>query len=671
MINIDFEKELNTEQYAVVSAEAGPHLVLAGAGSGKTRTLVYRVAWLLAKNVSPEKILLVTFTNKASSEMIARVKSLLHLPQDQKLSLWAGTFHSLASRLLRIYGEAVGVPRDFSIMDEDDKKALLKNIIKEIFGSLDIKRLPSPSIVNEVISFASNSQITIAESLERKFPDWQPLQDYFEKIKVEFDKRKTAAKLLDFDDLLLYWYRLTEDPHVGQVLAKKWEHVLVDEYQDTNTLQAKIIFNLAKEHKNILVVGDDAQSIYSFRAANIQNIFDFPEVFANCQVHKLEINYRSTPEIVELANAVIASNTKQFAKNLQAVIPKYIKPELIAIKTNREEASFIADRIQGLLADGLEPSDIAVLFRATHHSQYLEMELNRRQIAYELRGGMKFFERAHVKDVLAWLRVLYNLHDEISWRRILQLYEGVGPAAAQKIYEAIVSQGNLELRTLNIRLSQSAQKSFSYITAALEKMLIRKDSNLLELLEIIIDEYTAYLKSTYTDFYDRMEDLEQLKLFASNYQDLNTFLTEITLQEQFAEVNSGNKRNNIVLSTVHQAKGLEWQAVFIMNLTDESFPHPMAVSEEEQEEERRLFYVAVTRAKKQLYLVYPMANLSFSGFKVLQPSEFLADLDGRLLNYNQLAKSTAWKSDGDVQYVAEFDDGVADSDGFLPDVSEW
>lgn len=668
MVNIDFKKELNDEQYAVVSAANGPHLVLAGAGSGKTRTLVYRVAWLLSKKIPAEKILLLTFTNKAANQMISRVKEILRWPEDKKLTLWAGTFHAVASRLLRIYGEAVGVPKDFTIIDEDDKKSLLKNIIKDFFGSLDLKRLPSPSVVNEIFSFATNSQITLEESLERKAPDWEPFLEYFEKIKAEYEKRKQLSKLLDFDDLLLYWYRLTEDSRVGQLLSMRWEHILVDEYQDTNTLQAKIIFNLAKHHKNILVVGDDAQSIYSFRAANIKNIFDFPEVFPNCQVYKLEINYRSTPEIVELANAVIASNTKQFAKNLQAVIPKYIKPELIAVKTNREEATFIADRIQGLLADGLEPREIAVLFRATHHSQYLEMELNRRQIAYELRGGMKFFERAHIKDVLSWLRIVYNLQDEVSWRRILQLYEGIGPASAQKIYEAITKHGSLELKSMNIQVAQGAQKSLSYISAVLDKILIRPDSTLAELLEVVIDEYSGYLKSSYTDYYDRLEDLEQLKVFAGNYQDLSTFLTEVSLQEQFAQVNNQEQKNNVVLSTVHQAKGLEWQAVFVMNLTDQSFPHPLAVSEEEQEEERRLFYVAVTRAKQQLYLVYPLADLSFSGFKVLQPSVFIAELDGRLMSYNQLAKSTAWQSDGDVQYVAEFDDS---GDGFLPDVSEW
>lgn len=668
MVKIDFQKELNDEQYAVVSAAQGPHLVLAGAGSGKTRTLVYRVAWLLSKGVSPEKILLLTFTNKAANEMIARVKELLHWPEDKKLTLWAGTFHAVASRLLRMYGEAVGVPKDFTIIDEDDKKSLLKNIIKEFFGAIDVKRLPSPSVVNEIFSFATNSQISLEESLERKAPDWEPFLEYFEKIKAEYEKRKQLSKLLDFDDLLLCWYRLSEDSSVGQLLSMKWEHVLVDEYQDTNTLQAKIIFNLAKHHKNILVVGDDAQSIYSFRAANIQNIFDFPEVFPNCQVHKLEINYRSTPEIVELANAVIASNTKQFAKNLQAVIPKYIKPELIAVKTNREEATFIADRIQGLLADGLEPKNIAVLFRATHHSQYLEMELNRRKIAYELRGGMKFFERAHVKDVLAWLKVVYNLQDEVSWRRILQLYEGIGPASAQKIYQAITKHGSLELKSINIQVAQGAQKSLSYISAVLDKILIRPDRSLPELLEIIIAEYSDYLKSSYTDYYERLEDLEQLKVFAGNYQDLSTFLTEVSLQEQFAQVNNQGQKNNVVLSTVHQAKGLEWESVFVMNLTEQSFPHPLAVSEEEQEEERRLFYVAVTRAKQQLYLVYPLADLSFSGFKMLQPSVFIAELDGRLMNYNQLAKSTAWHSDGDVQYVAELDDS---GDGFLPDVSEW
>lgn len=674
MVNIDFKNELNSAQYEVVTAGNGPHLVLAGAGSGKTRTLTYRVAWLLEQGIKPEKILLLTFTNKAANEMMDRVKKLVGLDRNSKLSLWGGTFHSVANRLLRIYGKHIGVAPDFAILDQEDKKTLLKNISKELFGNLPDKSKPSPAIISEVISFAVNSDIPIEDSLDAKFPEWLPIIQFFEKVLAEYKKRKKNNNLLDFDDLLLYWKELTEHPKIGPIMDAKWDYILVDEYQDTNTVQAEIIFNLAESHQNILVVGDDAQSIYSFRAADIRNILDFPKKFKKTKTHKLETNYRSTPEILNLANNVIAQNQNQFPKNLSAVLESYVKPELSAVRNNIEEAIMIADRIQGLMADGLEPNQIAILFRAAHHSQSLEMELNKRGIDYEMRGGLKFFERAHIKDVVAWLRILHNHKDEISWQRILQLYEGIGPATAQKIINQVAGLKDLEeLSAVKPSLSAKAGESWSETSELLNNLHRQKQKNIGELIKLVNDSYRDYLVEKYPDYYQRQDDLEQLAVFATVYDDLGSFLAEVSLQENFSVRQAQKQDNNsVVLSTVHQAKGLEWPAVFIMNLTNKSFPHPLAVTEHEQEEERRLLYVAITRAMKHLYLTYPMSVYRYDGQKSMQPSIFITDLDSNLLSHNELSRNITYASGEGVSYESDGDfEDHERSEGFLPDVDNW
>ncbi|MBT4849253.1 ATP-dependent helicase [Candidatus Parcubacteria bacterium] len=677
MIKIDFEKELNSAQHEVVTAGDGPHLVLAGAGSGKTRTLTYRVAWLLEQGIKPERILLLTFTNKAAAEMMERVKNLIGLQKDNKLSLWGGTFHSVGNRLLRIYGKHIGVEPGFAILDQEDKKTLLKNISKELFGNLPDKSKPSPAIISEVISFAINSGIKVEESLDAKFPEWLPIVEFFEKVLAEYKKRKQANSLLDFDDLLSFWKTLTEHPKIGPILDAKWDYILVDEYQDTNTVQAEIVYNLAESHQNILAVGDDAQSIYSFRAADIRNILDFPKKFKNAKTHKLETNYRSTPEILNLANNVISKNKKQFTKKLSAVLPSYTRPELSAVRNNIEEAIMITDRIQGLMADGLRPKQIAILFRAAHHSQSLEMELNKRGIDYEMRGGLKFFERAHIKDVAAWLRILYNHKDAISWQRVLQLYEGVGPATAKKIITETSQIKTLEeLPGVKPKLSEKATQSWNKVNEVLSSLFHQKQKNIGELIKAVNEKYRDYLIEKFPDHYQREDDLGQLAAFASSYDDLGSFLTEVSLQENFT-VRQAQKQDNdvVVLSTVHQSKGLEWPAVFIMNLTTQSFPHPLAVTEHEQEEERRLLYVAITRAMKHLYLTYPMSVYRFDGHKSMQPSIFISDIDGNLLNHNELSRNITYASGDGVSYESDgdFEDHEKNerSDGFLPDVDNW
>ncbi len=671
-MKIDFKKDLNKSQYDAVIAKSGPLLILAGAGSGKTRTLIYKVAWLILKGVNPNKILLVTFTNKAAQEMKKRSRKILGLKEKDKLPIWAGTFHSLANRLLRIYGKEIGIKNNFSILDSNDSKSLIKKISQNYFSSLAQNRRPSANIVRETISFSTNSGFTIEESLERKFGEWLPFLEIFEKIKIDYNKKKKLSNSLDFDDLLLYWEKLTINSKVSSILQKKWDYILVDEYQDTNYLQDQIIYNLSKKHNNIIVVGDDAQSIYSFRAANINNILNFPKIYNKCKLYKLEINYRSTPEILKLANHIIIDNKDQFPKKLEAVSDNFIKPKLLAAKNSIEEAIMIVDNIEELVRDGLDYKDIAVLFRAANHSQSLEMELNKKGISYEMRGGLKFFERAHIKDVIAYLRVLSNIHDESSWIRILQLYEGIGEVTIEKIFKEIVNCSNIEdILNLKINLSSKADKSWKEIIKLFVRLSKFNKKELIKILDFLIKEYMPYLKSKYPDYQQRSLDLDQLTIFLANHNDLDEFLAEVSLQESFnLKDKLSNKDNKLILSTIHQAKGLEWPAVFIINLNDKAFPNIRAIEQGGLEEERRLFYVAITRAQKNLYLTYSLASIRFDGYKNLQPSEFISSINNKLLNYNILAKSTYFtSSEDDVKYITDPD--LQDRNNFLPDIGDW
>ncbi len=654
MLKINFKKELNPEQYQVVSAGEGPHLVLAGAGSGKTRTLVYRVAWLLSQGVSPEKILLVTFTNKAAQEMMNRVRSLLMIPADDKLSLWGGTFHSLAHRLLRIYGQKIGLANNFTILDVEDSKTLIKGIAKEYFKNKEIKHKPAVNLLREAISFAVNSDISLEESINIKFPEWKASLDAFMEINKEYRQRKLKNKFLDFDDLLLYWKKLTLDTNLAKIFSKKWEYILVDEYQDTNSIQAEIVYNLARQHQNIIVVGDDAQSIYSFRAADIKNILKFPDLFPGCQIHKLETNYRSSREIVSLANNVIQDNQNQFFKNLTANKGGFVKPVLVATKSTSAEAYFVADQIEDLLKDGVEPRQIAVLFRAANHSQLLEMELNKRGIGYEMRGGFRFFERAHIKDVIAYLRIINNIKDEISWSRVLKLYAGIGSATVKKIYQQVSELDNLEdlLRT-NIDISASAKVSWDKFFQILKTLVQHQHDSPEKLLKLVIDFYVPYLRTEYTDYKQRRDDLNQLVFFISSYSNLDLFLAEVSLQEQFILDDTKDNTQKIILSTVHRAKGLEWDAVFILNLSNQGFPHPRCVEQADYEEERRLFYVAITRAKEYLFLSYPISIYKYGTYESLEPSDFIKNIDSNLLNYNELAHRAKESFQDGVEYIRD------------------
>lgn len=634
---INYQKELNSKQFEIIKNAKGPCLILAGAGSGKTRTLVYLTAYLLEHKIAPQNIMLVTFTNKASREMLNRVEVLL---QHHPKGLWGGTFHHLANIVLRRYALLAGYQNNFSILDNDDAKSFLKNCLGELH--IDIKKefFPKPDIIHSIISFSHNSLIPISDVITEKFSYLKPeIIPTIEKVSNYYHEKKKKMNVMDFDDLLYAWWHLMKNnPDTRQKLASQFYYVLVDEYQDTNTIQAQIIEMLSSYHNNVVVVGDDSQSIYSFRAANINNILDFPKKFENTKIFKLETNYRSTPEILELANQSIKNNKLQFEKNLKGVKKSMTKPALVALGDSYTQASFICQRILELQEEGVMLKQMAVLFRSAFQVLELELELNKRNIPYEMRGGMRFFEQAHIKDVISYLKVFSNIKDELSWKRVLRLYPGIGPSASQKIWEHI--EGFTDLNKIlesSPILSSRTQQSFHEIQSIFKNLMQIPEHFIPSAIEVILRSgYKRYIESAFENAKERVEDLEQLANFALSYKNLDEFLTEIALSEAFKGQSGASsetpQEDALILSTIHQAKGLEWKTVFILSLVEGQFPHYKIFDKpNELEEERRLFYVAVTRAQDELYLTYPVITSSFrTGQSINRPSMFIKEINERL-----------------------------------------
>ncbi|MEK9130592.1 MAG: ATP-dependent helicase [Patescibacteria group bacterium] len=648
---IDYQKELNEEQLQVVLGGDGPCLVLAGAGSGKTRTITYRVAYLLECGVRPDEILLLTFTNKAAKEMMGRVEELM---EGHPTGLWGGTFHSIANRILRQYANVIGYNPNFTIMDHDDSTDMVKYCIRDLKIDTKARRFPSPAVLHSIISYSRNASRSIADVIENKYGNFFDLIPTIERIAEVYETRKKTANSMDFDDLLLLLSSLlnTNDA-VRESLARRFRYVLVDEFQDTNVIQAGIVRNLCSVHGNLLVVGDDAQSIYSFRAAEIKNILKFPETYSGAKTFRLQTNYRSTPEILGLANAVIEQNVDQFQKELKAVRPGFDKPSVVPTSDARQEAQYITEQILQLRDKGTDLKNIAVLFRAAHHSQALEMELSRRDIPYEYRGGMKFFERAHVKDVVAYLRVIANPKDSMAWIRVLSHQVGIGAVTAGKIADVAQSFENIESFIGADPSGFASGKSgtgWRALTNNIERML-KTDRFPSSLVRAVAgSSYQDYLEAEYPNYAERLEDIEQFAIFAEQYTNLTTFLEEVTLKDDYAAAQEeGFEEEKMVLSTIHQAKGLEWDAVFVINLTDGAFPHPRALGEEGGlEEERRLFYVAATRARRQLFLTYPITS-GYETMEIRQPSMFLDEIPKSLIEEVRLRRAVtpmrAWGYD--------------------------
>jgi len=642
---IDYRRDLNPEQYRVVTAEGGPVLVIAGAGSGKTRTLTYRVARLIETGTPPERILLATFTNKAAREMLGRVELLSGVDIRR---LWGGTFHHIANRVLRRHGDRLGYGRNYSIMDADDTKSLLNACIADAGIETKGGRFPKGDVLGAIIGFSVNTLTPLEEVIGRKFPHFCALAEDIRDIARAYGERKRALNLMDFDDLLANWLALLRnEPDALREYAERFLHVLVDEYQDTNSLQAAILDLLGSRHRNLMVVGDDHQSIYSFRGANFENILRFPDRYPDVRLFKLETNYRSTPQILDLANRSIIRNRDQFPKELRAVRKGGFKPVYIPVRNATLQAAFVARRIMDLIMEGIPVREIAVLYRAHYHSMELQMELTRRGIPFEIRSGIRFFEMAHVKDITSYLRVLVNPLDEAAWKRVLGLYEKVGRVTVDRVWKALSSERD-PLAAIRDpawvkRICKSAAPGLLRLGQTLA-LLLEKDVEQApaDLIHLLLDRgYREDLQDRYTDSFSREEDLVQLADFSSRFSSLTDFLAELSLLTNTAESEASHaaeEKDRVILSSIHQAKGLEWTVVFIIWCAEGMIPLARALGEEGgEEEERRLFYVATTRARDQLYLCHPLIDYSRgTGMVPLRPSRFIEELEEDALHPTEL-----------------------------------
>jgi DNA helicase-2/ATP-dependent DNA helicase PcrA len=660
-IHIDYPAELNEQQLAAVTAPPGPLLVIAGAGSGKTRTLTYRVAYLLENGIDPRNILLLTFTNKAARQMLDRVANLL--PVDAS-GLWGGTFHSVGNRILRRHGSALGYSSGFTIMDREDQKDLINTVVAG--AGIDPKeiRFPKGDVLAEIFSFVVNTEKPLEELLAEKFPYFLPLLDKIRDVHGRYEKKKKATNSLDFDDLLEKTLSmLQERERIAEFYQRQFQFILVDEYQDTNKIQADLIDLLAREHRNVMVVGDDAQSIYSWRGANFQNILEFPKRYPNAQVFKIEMNYRSVPEILEVANAAIAANVQQFRKHLSATRESNaVKPALVALNDGAEQAQFVAQRILELRDEDVELSDIAVLYRAHYHAIELQLELSRRGIPYQITSGIRFFEQAHIKDVTSFIRFVANPQDEVAFRRMVKLLPGIGNRTAENLWrawegslvaagsargaesEAIAPPGvnapgyNFGERLLAMNVPAKSKKSWTQLAHTLDEIAPGGQPNppsemIRSAVEAIYDDYA---KVNFPNYELRREDLDQLAVFARQFKDVHEFLSQLALISNLdaeAAPNQTSDKEAVNLSTVHQAKGLEFHTVFVIWLTDGMFPSSRSLDTRDAlEEERRLFYVAITRARDELYLTFPHMRLSGGyGDVFQQPSRFLKEIPNALV----------------------------------------
>lgn len=626
-------EELNAAQRAAVEHSEGPLLVIAGAGSGKTRTLVYRVAYLLEQGIAPEKILLLTFTRKSSQEMLWRAGQLLN---ETCRRVVGGTFHGIANMLLRRYGHHLGFGSSFTIIDRADAEGII-NLLK---GSLGLtgrdKQFPSKRVLVNIISGAVNKSLALDELI---FEQYAHLNEHIQDI-VNLDRHYREFKfnngLMDYDDLLVNWKRLLDSvPVAREEIAARYSHIMVDEYQDTNLVQADIVRLLAHGHENVMVVGDDSQSIYSFRGADFYNIMRFPKVFAGTKIIKLEENYRSTQPILSLTNDIIRNATEKYAKTLFTKIEGDQKPCLFAGRDEREEARFVARKIAELRGKGTPLEEIAVLFRSGFHSYKLELELNAGGVSFEKRGGLKLTESAHMKDIIAFLRLRANPLDTLSWNRILLHLDKVGPKTAKKIVDTI--SGTPECSAAQVLAEYPCGKSWGPGVKNLARLFTEMERETApgHLYELVWEYYQPLFEKIYRDdFPKRQKDLDQLKSIVAGYGDLQSFVDDTTLNPPESSQGPGiEEGSRLILSTIHSSKGLEWDAVFVMGLADGRFPHASAGPGEQWEEERRLLYVAATRARRYLYLTYPRELMTPDRqFRRVGMSPFLAELRAGLFD---------------------------------------
>ena len=725
-----YKQELNDEQFRVVTSQPKAALVVAGAGSGKTRAITYRVAWLIEQGVSPQRILLATFTNRAAREMLRRVESLTGSQNVHRV--WGGTFHRIANLMLRRHATSIGYDSNYSILDSEDARDLLNLCIEDAAIDTKKKRFPKAEVLQSIISYATNTDTDLADVIVHQYPYFELLTAQIKRVDAIYHQRKRERNAMDYDDLLLNMKRLlVERQEIADMYAEQFQHILVDEYQDTNRLQAELIDLLAVKHRNVMVVGDDAQSIFAWRGAHFANIYEFPKRYPEAEVFKLETNYRSTPEILGLANVSIANNRKQFPKILKSArrsiadggtssnaergkrnaesvasttgdltstsddnisdsafrvphsafedVPHsaFSLPALVPCSDVEQQSAFVASRILDLRDNGTPLEDIAVMYRSHYHSIELQLELSRRGIPYRVQSGVRFFEQAHIKDVVSYLRVIVNPRDELAWKRILKMIPGVGRATASKIYEQIARRASgdqgavppplaggralefvdddstvgavppanaggtdLSIRRVNVPPSIRSKKSWEDFASLLDALVSEqyRGQPSKQIALILERGYEQFLLENYENAESRAEDIRGLALYANRYDSTETFLSELALlsTERFAEaqpltgedvISGGDEDELLTLTSVHQAKGLEWKSVFIIWAAEGKFPSPRSLREiDSEEEERRLWYVALTRAKDELYITYPLMVTDYNRQTVLQkPSRFVTE----------------------------------------------
>lgn len=672
-----YRAELNDEQFRVVTAKPQASLVVAGAGTGKTRAITYRVAYLIEHGVSPGRILLATFTNRAAREMLRRVETLTGSQNVHRV--WGGTFHRIANLILRRHAVSIGFDANYSILDSEDARDLLGVCVDEAAIDTTKKRFPKAEVLQSIISFANNTDLPLENVIVGKYPYFEQLTAQIIRVDTLYQGRKQERNLMDYDDLLLNVKRLLiEKKDIADVYADQFQHILVDEYQDTNRLQAEIIDLLAAKHRNVMVVGDDAQSIFAWRGAEFTNIYEFPKRYPEAELYKLETNYRSTPEILGLANTSIACNRRQFPKVLTAVrSSRDVRPALVPCSDVEQQSAFVASRILELRDEGIPLEEIGILYRSHYHSIELQLELSRRGIPYRVQSGVRFFEQAHIKDVISYLRIIVNPRDELAWKRILKMIPGIGNATANRVYEAIVigsaqedghktevidavrhelppSSGNdpSEPRGTFLRLIDAPQTArlrssqpWLKFVALLEVLVAEENRGdpAKQIGLVLTNGYEQYLLENYENADARIEDIKGLAAYANRYKSTEEFLSELALlsTERFKEpqplvgedvVSGGEDDEMLTLTSVHQAKGLEWKAVFIIWAAEGKFPSPRSLREiESEEEERRLWYVALTRARDELYLTYPLMLTDYNRQTVLQkPSRFITECPAAL-----------------------------------------
>ncbi len=631
---IEYDQLLNGSQLEAVTTTEGPVLVIAGAGSGKTRTLVFRVARLVEMGIDPRSILLLTFTRKASSEMLRRASSLLDGRCDD---VAGGTFHSFANIVLRRHAKVLGIDSGFTILDRGDNEDVINLVRARLGFDKKEKRFPRKQTIASIFSMAVNKSRTLGELLETSYSHLIDHADDLQALLTSYEAYKAERQLLDYDDLLLVLHRLLETQEsVRDQLSRQYRYIMVDEYQDTNPLQAAIVRLLACQHENVMAVGDDAQSIYAFRGASFRNIMDFPDLFPGTQIVTLEENYRSTQPILDVTNHIIAQARERYSKSLYTVKKDGESPLLIAAESENFQSRFVCQRILELREEGVPLPEMAVLFRSSFHAFDLELELTRHDIPFVKRGGFKFIETAHVKDALAHLRVVANPRDAVSWHRVLLILEGVGPRRAQSLTaELTASQDPAELL--------DAQSGRSYSTAlralaGLVRNVRQADRHPEEQLNQVLQYYDPHLKRIHRDDYPkRAKDLEHMVSIAARYKSLETLLADMALEPPSDSVGDvvaiDEPEGLLTLSTIHSAKGLEWHSVFILWAVDGRFPSVQSMHDDEElEEERRLLYVAATRAKQNLYICYPINMYDRAAGMVLsKPSRFLDDVPPEIL----------------------------------------